>query len=139
MAADFLKQTLETSSKGAVTLFGKFRPNGASDPATANIYGNWISSVVHTATGRWTVTMNTEFRKAQGELAVFAQDTVPAGTALVATKALQPDLSAGTFIVESLTEAAGTLALADIASDAAHWIYLSLTIKVSTAPDGSGV
>ena len=126
-----LRSTLETCHKGEVVLAGRFRPNGASTPTVW--YGNWISSIAHTATGVWTVTIKPAFR---GMVGHHAAQLSLMSNALVAT-AIQfgaIDWSAGTIIIRGYTTTSG--AAADIASNANTWIDLLFVMKYMKIPDG---
>ena len=131
------KGNRETLNQGALELNGRFRFNGASDPTS--FVGGWISSVAHTGTGIWTITMKAPFIKNIGvfsrhvslELDASANSTVSFGPI---------SLSAGTIVVRVYTDA-GTSALADIAagSNAGNWCHLTLILKKSKQRDGSGL
>ena len=47
---------------GVVRLDFSFTANGASDPATTTFRGEGVASVVHSATGKYTVTLSDGFR-----------------------------------------------------------------------------
>lgn len=123
---------------GVVRLHGRFRFNGASAPTS--VIGNWVSSVAHTATGVWTVTLAQRFRKWRGPLSAHVSLELDAA-ALTFLQLGALDEAAGTVIVRAFTESAGTLAAADIAagSNDGNWCHLTLVLKYSTTGDGSGI
>jgi len=131
----FQRQTLETPHKSNILLSGAFAPNGSSATDAANIRGNWISSVAHTATGIYTVTMRTDFinLKLVSVLASLRMDTA----ALSVARPGAIDMAAGTIVIYTFTEGGGTLALADIAADSGSWVDIALTVQYSPVTDGS--
>jgi hypothetical protein len=129
--------SIKTSHGDEVCLMGRFRFNGSSAPTS--LVGNWISSVAHTGTGIWTVTMKPSFRKLYGAYA--RQVTLEAdAAATIAAAALTIgayDTAAGTFIVRNHTSGS----LADIAagSNLGNWCHMTLWLKASHKRDGSGL
>lgn len=132
----FQRQTLESSHKGELRFAGSFRPNGSSTPTIW--YGNWISSIAHTATGVWTITMKEKYRGLQGILAAIVSARFNA-LSLTVIQLGAIDLDAGTIIIRAATESGGTLAAADIASNANNWIDLDISLQYTKTPDGSGI
>lgn len=132
------RQTAETTHKGELKLSGSFIPNSASTPASSGIRGNWISSVAHTSTGVWTITMKAGYRGLRGILGALCSLQLNA-SALSFVQLGAIDLNAGTIVVRAYTESAGSFALADIASDANNRISVELTCKWLPVADGSGV
>ena len=124
---------------GVVRLHGRFRFNGSSAPTS--LIGNWLSSVAHTATGIWTVTLHNRFAKWRGVVAAHATLEVDANADLSFVQLGALTASAGTVIVRAFTEGAGTLAAADIAagSNNGNWCHLTLALKYSSTGDGSGI
>ena len=130
------REIIQGCHKGEIRLSGSFRPNGSSAPTVW--YGNWISSIAHTDTGVWTITMKEKFRGWQGAFAML----VSARFATLSLSIVQfgaVDLDAGTIVIDVATEGAGTLAAADIASNAANWIDIELVLKYDKSQDGSGL
>ncbi len=138
MAFDFDRQPLETTHKSITVLNGSFRPNGASACTAAQIRANWISSVAHTATGTYTITFKTEFKNLTGLLHASVGLRMGSG-ALSQARGGAIDLTNGTFVVYTFTEASDTTALADIAADADSWIDVSLHMQYAPIVDGSGI
>lgn len=134
----FSRQTLETTHKSNVALIGSWRPNGASATAAANIRANWITSVTHSATGTYLVTLDTEYRSMNGPVHLSANLRMGSG-ALSWARGGAYDSSAGTIVVYTFTEAADTTALADIASDADSWVDMTVVFQRSNVVDGSNV
>lgn len=132
----FQRQTLESTHKGEVRLSGSFRPNGSSTPTVW--YGNWISSIAHTATGVWTITIKEKYRGLQGALAILVSARFNAFSPTVIQLGAI-DLDAGTIVVMAGTESASDIAAADIASNANNWIDLELCLQYTKTPDGSGI
>jgi hypothetical protein len=132
------KGTTQTPHGSEVELTGRFRFNGSSDP-TSKI-GNWISSVAHTSTGVWTVTMKDPYKKLYGAYARNVSLEMDASALNVINMGAY-DEALGTFIIRVYTESAGTLALADIAagSNDGNWCHMRLSIKASNRPDNSGL
>jgi hypothetical protein len=141
MGSYFQRQTLEGPHKSEVILNGKFNPNGSSNPTSAMIFGNWIASVAHSATGKWTITMKTPFKGAAGwhscQVSLGSSTDQPE----VSVRHGAIDLSAGTIVVFASDEddTSGISAAADIAYDAATFISVSLSVKYDKVPDGSGL
>lgn len=137
-AYGFHKSTLETTHKGEVRYPGSFVPNGSSAPEASGIRGNWISSVVHTGTGIWTITMATPYKNVVGLLSAIATlSLASSGLSFVQIGAI--DLTAGTIVIRAYTEATGTLALADIDNTAGNRISFEFVFKYANIPDGAGV
>jgi len=118
--------------KGEIILSGHFYPDTAANPST--VRGSWISSVAHTATGVWTITMKEKFRGWIGvlgahvslQLNAYADSNIQFGAM---------DLDNGTIIVR-----AGTAGVAaDIAANANNIVFVTLHLKYSGAEDGSGL
>lgn len=123
---------------GIIDVEGSFQFNGSSNPT--NVIGRGLSSVAHTSTGVWTVTLDSELQNAEGLVAM--------GVSLEADASMLSNLelgafsaSAGTVIVRAYTEASDTTALADIAagSNRGNWCHLRLVLKFSDIEDGSGL
>lgn len=132
------KGSTQTPHGNEVELMGRFRFNGASAP-TSKI-GNWIASIAHTATGVWTVTMKDPYKKVYGAYSRQVSLEMDASALNVISMGAY-DATLGTFIVRVYTEAAGTLALADVAagSNAGNWCHMRLSLKASNIPDNSGL
>lgn len=132
------KGSVQTAHPNEVHLVGKFRFNGASNPT--NVRGNWISSVARTNTGIWTVTMKSAYQKLYGAYSRHVSLELDASALSMLTMG-DYSTTAGTFIVRGYTEAAGTLALADIAagSNNGNWCHMMLVLKASNVPDNSGL
>lgn len=128
----------KVSHIGEVHLEGSFKFNGASAPTT--IRANWIDSIAHTATGKWTITMKEQYRGWQGLLSGQATLQINADGDLSFAQLGDFDASNGTLVVRVFTEASGTLAAADVAAGSGNgnWGHVSLKLKESTAVDGSG-
>lgn len=131
-----IRNVLTAPHKDNVVLAGGFQFNGASAPTTTT--GRWISSVAHTSTGVWTVTMGTEYWNWQKKIAMTATLELDASALSFVTLGAAT-ASAGTLVVRAYTESASTLALADIAagSNDGNWCHLALVLKYTTAVDGS--
>lgn len=136
MSYGILRDTIQGPHKGEIILAGSFRPNAASAPTVYR--GNWISSIAHTATGVWTITMKEKFRGWQGIVACAVSLRMNA-LALTILQFGAIDLDAGTIIIRGATESGGTLAAADIASNANNWIDVVLHLKYDKSQDGSGL
>lgn len=122
--------------KGEIILTGIFWTNAGSAPTT--IVGNWISSVAHTATGVWTITMKEKYRGWIGLLGAQVSLSMNAlGLSIIQFGAM--DLDAGTIIIRAATESGGTLAAADIAANANNFISVTLHLKYDKSQDGSGL
>ncbi len=134
MARGIQRNPKTTPHKGTIDLEGSFATNGASAPAAAGIYGNWISSVAHSATGVWTITLKEKFRSMQG---MFAGHVTPQGASAAAYAGSlgAQDLSAGTCQVCNATAGA----LADIAAATGNRINVTLTMKYERVVDGGGL
>lgn len=130
------REPIEGCHKGEIRLVGSFRPNGSSTPTVW--YGNWIYSIVHSATGVWTITMKSKYRGWQGILGMFVSLRF-ASLSLTLAQFGAVDLDAGTIVIDVATESGGTLAAADIASNAANWIDIELVLKYDKSQDGSGL
>ncbi len=133
----FSRHTIETPHVGNVFLPGAWRPNLASATAAANIHANWISSVAHTSTGVYTITMKDAFKKLNlvSVIATLRMGTWDDSIAQVAAV----DMAAGTIVVNTAKEAAGALALTDIADDASNWVDMILVAQYNNCIDGSNV
>jgi len=136
MSYGIRRETVETPHKGEIVLTGIFWTNGSSAPTA--LVGSWISSVAHTATGVWTITMAEKFRGWVGLLGCDVSLSMNAlGLSIVQFGAI--DLDAGTVIIRAATESGGTLAAADIAANANNFISVTLRLKYNKSPDGSGL
>lgn len=136
MSYGIQRNDVKTPHKGEIVLAGIFWTNADSNPAT--VVGSWISSVAHTATGVWTITMKEKFRGWVGLLGCDVSLSMNAlGLSIVQFGAM--DLDAGTVIIRAATESGGTLAAADIAANANNFISVTLRLKYSNADDGSGL
>lgn len=137
----FQRQTLEGPHKSEVVLNGKFNPNGSSNPTSAMIYGAWISSVAHTATGKWTITMKEAYRGARGWLSCQVSLGTSSDQPEVSVRHGAIDLAAGTIVVFASDEddTSGISAAADVAYNAATFISVSIAIKTEKIPDGSNI
>ena len=124
--------------KGTVRVTGRFRFNGSSAPTS--VIGRGISSVAHTSTGVWTVTLDSELQNAVGLVKFQATLELDASAVTFVTQGAV-SLSAGTFIVRAYTESTGAFALADVAagSNNGNWCHLDIELKFSGAEDGSGL
>jgi hypothetical protein len=138
MTYEFQRQTLETTHKSIVEFSGGFLPNGSSACSASHIRANWILSVAHTATGVYTVTMKSEYRNLQGVLSAVGSLRI-AGTALSWGRIGAIDLSAGTIVCYTFTEASDTTALADITQDAGSSFDIILQLQYAPIVDGSGI
>lgn len=135
MAFNAQKQTLEGVHKNEVILTGGFYPNGSSTPAT--VVGAWISSVAHTATGVWTITIAERYRAYALVSAIVSLRMNALGLSIIQFGAI--DVSSGSVIVRVATEGAGTLVAADIAANANNFIDVMLVVKTNNTPDGTGL
>lgn len=136
MSYGIQRNDVKTPHKGEIVLSGYFFPNGSSAPAT--VKGSWISSVAHTATGVWTITMKEKFRGWVGILgAQLSLQMNALGLSIIQFGAM--DMDNGTIIIRAATESGGTLAAADIAAHANNIIFVTLHLKYSNAEDGSGL
>lgn len=130
------KEILTTPWKAAHRITGGFAPNGSSAPIS--VWGA-VKSVVHTATGKWTVTLNDQFKGWVGLICAshalrLTADDDPSFLQFGAIS-----LANGTVVIRAFKETAYTLGQADIAADAGNLIYFDLELKGSGAPDGSGI
>ena len=124
----------ETLHTGVVVVKGRFRFNTASDPTS--IIGRGISSVAHSATGVWTVTLDSEFQNAVGlESVVATLELDAAANTHLQTGAFTA--SAGTLVVRAHT--GGSLADIAAGSNNGNWCHLVIALKMSGAEDGSGL
>ena len=131
MALSWIMSRLRSPTKDPVILSGRFEFNGASAITAAQITAAWIDTIVHTATGVWTVTVLPQFR-AQAMLAMQATlELAAAGDSQVNVRAY--NVALGTFIIDVQTAASP----ADLATT--NFCSLALHGKYSVSPDGSGV
>ena len=133
----FSRHKIQTPHVNNILHAGCWRPNGSSATAAANIHANWILSVAHTDTGVYTVTLKTDFRY---QKLVHVSANLRMGTwddSIAQVGAV--DLDAGTIVVNTAKEAAGALALTDIASDASNWVDMLLVTQYGPVVDGSNV
>ena len=103
----------------------RFRPDTAANPTY--IQGKAAFSVVHTATGQWTVTFRDAAYKVVGHSCGVSLAT-PAAAHMSVTFANEGTNTALTALVSHFTTA-----LADIASDANNWISLTVEVENSRA------
>jgi len=140
MAFDVSVSPIYSTHLGVVRLCGRFYPNGASAPT--KFYGNWISSIAHASPGIYTITVKPAFRAAMSLLGSFLSLNVPVGGLATYRLAFGPiDLSAGTVVVHSYSDADGYYGapiLADIAAEASTFISVELVLKETALADGSG-
>jgi hypothetical protein len=137
----WITEGLESPGKGLVVLPLRFRFNAALAPTDFTGAAHLIESVAHTAAGIWTVTLKPAFRGWRGLVAAAVSLELDAA-AVLAVASLGPMLATpGTIVVRSFTEAAGTLAAADLPAGAnnGNWCHVLLVLKFSTAVDGSGI
>lgn len=137
----FMRQTVEGPHKGEVLLDGKFRPNDASAPTAAMIFGNWISSIAHTATGKWTITMKDDFKNLIGWHSLHVTLSTATAQPTISVSGGAIDLAAGTIVIHAAAEdgVSGISAASNIAADADTFISVSLSVKYDTSPDGSNL
>jgi hypothetical protein len=138
MTIAWIKEPLQHFHKDTYLVDGRFRFNGSSAPTS--VVGAAVQSVAHTATGVWTVTLKPQFRNWRGVLS--RQVSLELDASALTVLHMGPAVAAaGTFVVRAQTEAAGTLALANVASgsNAGNWCHFSLLLKYGTSKDGSGV
>lgn len=126
------RNDVKSPHKGEIVLTGIFWTNADSNPAS--VIGSWISSVAHTDTGVWTITMKEKFRGWVGLLGAHVSLSMNAyADSNIQLGAM--DLDAGTVIVRNGT---GGVA-ADIAANANNFISVTLHLKYSKAEDASGL
>lgn len=136
MSYGIQRNDVKSPHKGEIVLTGIFWTNAGSAPTS--VVGSWISSVAHTATGVWTITMKEKYRGWIGLLGCDVSLSMNAlGLSIVQFGAM--DLDAGTIIIRAATESGGTLAAADIAANANNFISVTLRLKYSGAEDASGL
>lgn len=82
--------------------------------------------------------MKAGFRGLRGIIAVLATLQLDS-SALSFLQVGAIDLDAGTIVIRAYTEAAGTIALADIAADPNNRISIEIVAKWLPGADGSGV
>jgi hypothetical protein len=126
---NFMRQTLETSNKAEVRVNGGFSPNGSSDPTA--FFGRCISSVAHTSTGVWTVTLKNEFKG----MSLYGKylSVQLAASADVAAHFGAYDRDAGTLVIRNLTGGS----LADIAAATDNYIFFELVARYDDVKDGT--
>lgn len=129
MALSHITSKVRSPTKDPVILSGRFEFNGASN--IASITAVWIDTIVHTATGVWTVTLKPKFRP---QAVLSNQATLELAAAGDSQINVRPfNISAGTFVIDVQTGAAP----ADLATT--NFCSLALHCKYSVSPDGSGV
>lgn len=130
----FQPYEMKTSSGGLVMLVGRFRFNGASAPTT--IKANWITSIAHTSTGIWTITVSTAYRTWVAN--ACRQVSLELDTGNDTQLHFGPyDVSAGTLVVRATTGGAYDSVAAG--SNAGNWCQLLLFNKEAPIVDGSGL
>jgi hypothetical protein len=113
---------------GELILTGWFKPNGASVPTSFN--KAWMKSVARPGVGSFTITLKDslpQFRRLIGlQVSVQGPDESTVKTTAVS-------LSAKTIALQLYT--AGVAA--DIAAGADNYVFVTLTVKLSSLDDGS--
>jgi hypothetical protein len=122
------RSTPSVPHAGELVLTGWFKPNGTSDPTSLN--KAWIKSVGRSGVGAFTITFKDSlptFRRLLG-----LQMTVQ-GPDESTVKSIAVNLSAKTITCQIYT--AGVAA--DIAAGANNYVFVTLTVKLSSVDDGS--
>ena len=102
--------------RDSVLLGGYFDPNGSSAPTS--VYGRGISSVAHTATGRWTVTLADTWK------ALFPNAFLSLATS-ADLNLICDEVGTSTFVVVALAAAVET----DIAAATNNRIFLQILCR----------
>ena len=128
---EFGRATLETTNKGAVTLFGGFKTNAGASPTAAMICGNFIASVTRTGAGAYDVLLKPEFRNL---------DVISKQISLQLAAAGDSKVQFGTYVkttgVQKVVTVTATAA-ADIAADADNIVWIQMTIRYAVTSDGT--
>jgi hypothetical protein len=131
------KSPIEAFGEGQVDVYFSFPPNGASDPAS---FGGSpiIKSIVHTATGKYTVTLDKAFRPKAliGLSCVYAFDNANPGICDLGLGAVT--ITAGSDTTVILYTQVGA-AIADIAANAASLVKGQLRFKQYPKTDATGL
>jgi hypothetical protein len=138
MAFDVTTSEIQSVHLAEKRLAGSFLVNGASAPVAAEIYGNWIESIAHTATGVWTITIKSRYRSSFGLLAAFVSLMEASGVGSV-VELESVDLSAGTVVVNAFEDGTDSGHVASDLVDGDDRISVELVIQSTSIHDGSGL
>lgn len=116
--------SLKTLGSDRVLLFGGFFTNGASDPAT--ISGDWIASVTHTATGKYTLTFKDAITSLAAKFPDLSMSTPDGSYADAGPFTAATATTAATLKLET-RNAGGTLA--DIAAATDNYVSIACFVK----------
>ena len=128
---EFGRETLETTNKGAVVLFGGFKTNGGSSPTAAQIFGNFIQSVTRTGAGAYDVLLKPEFRNL---------DVISKQISLQLATPGDSKAQFSTYVKTTGVQKVATIttaAAADIAADADNIVWIQMTIRYAVTSDGT--
>jgi hypothetical protein len=136
MSFDVLTTEIQSTHQAEKRLTGMFVVKGTSAPTS--VYGNWIESIAHTATGVWTITIKSRYRSTFGLLGfnVSLLEATPLGSRV---ELKSYDLSAGTVVVCAWAEDAYGVAAASDLNTSTDKISVELVIQSTSIKDGSGL